>query len=174
MEVLLPYWDVSFVRLNSGDRACALCVMSAACIRVNSCGSGRMGVVMRRLHLGACSTHCCSHFQGRGICPPYSDNNSHLSVKTDCPSGPYWLYRPSRSGVSYMLQIILWTNRDILDCPTILYTVSLYGIMLIIAIIILPLHRCMPLFSSFVPYCCMIRLFYRSADGPKPYSFYCV
>ena len=35
-----------------------------------------------------------------------------------------------------MLQIILWTNRDILDCPTVLYTVSLYGNMLIIAIII--------------------------------------
>ena len=37
-----------------------------------------------------------------------------------------------------------------------------------------PLHKCMPLFSSFVPDCCMIRLLYCSADGPKPYSFYCV
>ena len=36
-----------------------------------------------------------------------------------------------------MLQIILQTNRDILDCPTILYTLSLYGNMLIIVIIVL-------------------------------------
>ena len=36
-----------------------------------------------------------------------------------------------------MLQIILWTNRDILDCPTVLYTLSLYGNMLIIVIIVL-------------------------------------
>ena len=36
-----------------------------------------------------------------------------------------------------MLQIILRTNRDILDCPTVLYTLSLYGNMLIIAIIVL-------------------------------------
>ena len=58
-----------------------------------------------------------------------------LCVKMDHPSGPCWLHRPSRSEVSYMLQIILWTNRDILDCPTLLYTLSLYGNMLIIAII---------------------------------------
>jgi hypothetical protein len=73
-----------------------------------------------------------------------------------------------------MLQIILQTNRDILDYPTVLYTLSLYGNMLIIVIIVHSLHRCMPLFSSFVPDCCMIGLLYCSADGPKPYSFYCV
>jgi hypothetical protein len=48
-----------------------------------------------------------------------------------------------------MLQIILQTNKDILDCPSLLYTLSLYGNMLIIAIIVLSLHRCMPLFYSF-------------------------
>ena len=58
-------------------------------------------------------------------------------VETDRPSRPFQLHGPSRSGASYMLQIILWTNRDILDCPTILYTLSLYGNMLIIAIIVL-------------------------------------
>ena len=96
------------------------------------------------------------------------------TVEMDQPSRPCWLHGPSRSGVSYMLQIILWTNRDILDCPTTLYTLSLYGNMLIIAIIVLSLHRCMPLFSSFMSDCCMIGLFYCSTDGPKPYSFYCV
>ena len=73
-----------------------------------------------------------------------------------------------------MLQIILRTNRDILDCPTVLYTLSLYGNMLIIAIIVLSLHRCIPLVSSFVPDYCMIGLLYCSTDGPKPCSFYCV
>ena len=73
----------------------------------------------------------------------------YQGVETDRPSGPFWLHRPSRSGASSMLQIILWTNRDILDCLTILYTLSLYGNMLITAIIVLSLHRCMPLFYSF-------------------------
>ena len=32
-------------------------------------------------------------------------------------SGPCWLHGPSRSGVPYVLQIILRTNKDIMDCP---------------------------------------------------------
>ena len=39
---------------------------------------GGWGVVVRRLHLGVCSTHylCHSHFQGYSICPPYTMPNS--------------------------------------------------------------------------------------------------
>src|SRR6267142_2288520 len=59
------------------------------------------------------------------------------SVETDRPSGPYWLHGPSRSRASYMLQIILQTNWTVMDCRKLLYTLSLYGHMLIIAIIVL-------------------------------------
>ena len=65
-------------------------------------------------------------------------------------SGPCRLHGPSKSGVPYVLQIILQTNKDIMDCPLqYAYHLTLYGNMLIIAIIVLPLHRCMPLFYSF-------------------------
>src|SRR6267142_3911404 len=79
----------------------------------------------------------------------------------DRPSGPYRLHRPNRSGASYMLQIILRTNRTVMDCRTLLYTLSLYGHMLIIAIIAL-----IPLMSIVLNFycslldadCCMIGL----------------
>ena len=62
---------------------------------------------------------------------------SRGDVETDRPSGPYRLHGPSRSGASYMLQIILWTNRTVMDCQMLPYTLSLYGYMLITAIIVL-------------------------------------
>jgi len=58
-------------------------------------------------------------------------------VETDSPNGTYRLHRLSRSEVSYMLQIILWTNWTVMDCWTLPYTLSLYGHMLIIVIIVL-------------------------------------
>ena len=41
------------------------------------------------------------------------------------------------SGASYMLQIILQTNQTVMNCQKLLNTLSLYGHMLIIAIIVL-------------------------------------
>jgi len=58
-------------------------------------------------------------------------------VETDHPSRPYQLHGPSRSGPSYMLQLILWTDWTVMDCQILPYTLSLYGHMLIIAIIVL-------------------------------------
>ena len=58
-------------------------------------------------------------------------------VEMDRPSGPYQLHGLSRSGASYMLQIILQTNEDIMDLLIESYTLSLYGNMLIILIIVL-------------------------------------
>jgi len=55
-------------------------------------------------------------------------------------SGPYQLHGPSISGVSYMLQLILRTDWTVMDCWTLPYTLSLYGHMLIIAIIVLNFH----------------------------------
>jgi hypothetical protein len=54
-----------------------------------------------------------------------------------------------------MLQIILWTNEDIMDLLIVSYTLSLYGNMLIISIIVLSsmMHAIVLffLFSSTVP-----------------------
>jgi len=66
-----------------------------------------------------------------------SRKTGHESVETDCPSGPYWLHGPSRSRASYMLQIILQTDWTVMNCRILLYTLSLYGHILIIAIIVL-------------------------------------
>ena len=73
-------------------------------------------------------------------------------------SRPYQLHRPSRSGASYMLQIILRTNEDIMDLLIVSYTLSLYGNMLIIPIIVLSsiMHAIILFFC--VPDCCMIGL----------------
>jgi len=60
-----------------------------------------------------------------------------------------------------MLQIILWTNRTVMDCQTLPYTLSLYGHMLIIAIIVLILLMSIVLnfYCSFLDAdCCMIGL----------------
>jgi len=43
-------------------------------------------------------------------------------------SGPHWLHGPSRSGASYMLQLILRTDWTVMDCRTLPYTLSLYGV----------------------------------------------
>src|SRR6266850_2974867 len=85
----------------------------------------------------------------------------YQNVETDRPSGPYRLHRPSRSGVSYMLQIILWTNQTVMNCWTLPYTLSLYGHMLIIAIIVLILLMSIDLnfYCSLLDAdCCMIGL----------------
>src|SRR6266850_5483843 len=85
----------------------------------------------------------------------------YQSVEMDRPSGPYWLHRPSRSGASYMLQIILQTNRTVMDCWTLPYTLSLYGHMLIVAIIILILLMSIALdfyCSLLNTDCCMLGL----------------
>jgi len=89
--------------------------------------------------------------KGKEVCP----------VETDRPSGPYRLHGPSRSGASYMLQIILRTNRTVMDCWTLPYTLSLYGHMLIIAIIVLILLMSIVLnfyCSLLDANCCMIGL----------------
>ena len=60
-----------------------------------------------------------------------------------------------------MLQIILWTNRTVMDCRTLPYTLSLYGHMLIIAIIVLILLMSIVLnfYCSLLDAdCCMIGL----------------
>jgi len=90
-------------------------------------------------------------------------------VETDRPSRPYRLYGLSRSGVSYMLQIILRTNQTVMDCQKLLYTLSLYGHMLIIAIIVLILY--MSIVLNF--YCSLLwcRLLYDRTsycDGIRP------
>src|SRR6266850_5821497 len=86
---------------------------------------------------------------------------SQGDVEMDRPSRPYWLHGPSRSGASYMLQIIIQTDQTVMDCQTLLYTLYLYGHMLIIVIIVL-IHL-MSIVLNF--YCslldadwCMIRL----------------
>jgi len=83
------------------------------------------------------------------------------AVEMDRPSGPYRLHGLSRSGASYMLQIILRTNRTVMDCQTLPYTLSLYGHMLIIAIIVLILLMSIVLnfYCSLLDAdCCMIGL----------------
>jgi hypothetical protein len=46
--------------------------------------------------------------------------------------------------------------------------------MLIIAIIVLSSSQMHAIVLFFDADCCMIGLLYCSADGPQPYSFYCV
>ena len=61
----------------------------------------------------------------------------HMDVETDHPRRPFWLHGSSRSRASYMLQIISRTNKNIMDLLIVSYTLSLYGNMLIISIIVL-------------------------------------
>ena len=124
-----------------------------------------------------CSTLGVRMSSTLSLLPSVREGDGAHIVETDRPSRPYRLHGPSRFGASYMLQIILQTNRTVMDCQTLPYTLSLYGHMLIIAIIVLILLKSIVLnFYCSLPDadCCMIGLLICSADGPKPYSFYCV
>jgi len=64
-----------------------------------------------------------------------------------------------------------------MDCRTLHYTLSLYGHILIIAIIVL-IHLMSIVLNFYCSLldadCCMIGLLIVMASGPKPCRFYCV